>query len=362
MAFYTESNVGWHIMIHFLFFFSKKIKNWIVCPSAFARSLLKYIHFIPDKIYLKMLYRVMVKQKLDIRNPQTFNEKIQWLKLYDRKPEYTQMVDKFAVREYIANRIGEEYLIPLLGTWDSFNAIDFDELPNQFVLKCTHNSGGVIICKNKDNLNINDVHKKMKLWLKKNYYYTGREFSYKYIKPRIIAEQYMVDESGTDLKDYKIQCFNGEPKIIQVDFDRFTNEHKRNFYSPEWEYQPFSLLYPTHPEIQIKKPESLILMLFLAEKLSQNIPYLRVDLYSIRQRIYFGELTFYHGSGYEKFDPPEWNRVFGDWLVLGGGGGGPPPAPSTLANHQKLYTLQADQTSHNHFHDKMLTHQNIFFA
>jgi hypothetical protein len=248
--------------------------------------------------------------------PQTFNDKLQWLKLYDRKPEYVQMVDKYEVRKYIADKIGEKYLISLIGVWDKFDDINFNDLPDQFVLKCTHNSGGIIICRDKRCFNMQYARRKMKSWLGHNFYYYGREWPYKNVKPRIIAEKYMADESGIELKDYKIHCFHGEPKIIQVDFGRFTNRHKRNFYSLAWEYQPFSLLYPTHQETKIKKPESLIVMLQLAKKLSQNIPYIRVDLYSIMQEIYFGELTFYHGSGYEKFNPPEWNKVFGDWLVL----------------------------------------------
>jgi hypothetical protein len=227
--------------------FLYKIKTWILHPSRFILSIWGHLYFIPDKLYLKVLFRLRIKEKLDLKSPKTFNEKIQWLKLYDRKPEYTQRVDKYEVRKYIADKTGEEYLIPLLGVWDRFEDIDFNNFPDQFVLKCTHDSGGVIICKNKNMFNIEEVKKKMRHFVRRNYYYGSKEWPYKDIKPRIIAEKYMVDESGTELKDYKIQCFNGEPKIIQVDFDRFTDNHKRNFYSANWEYQPFSLLYPTYP-------------------------------------------------------------------------------------------------------------------
>jgi hypothetical protein len=272
-------------------------------------------------MYLKMQYRLRCKKTLNLKQPKTFNEKIQWLKLYDRKPEYTRMVDKYEVRRYISDTIGEEYLIPLLGIWDKPDDIDFGKLPDRFVLKCSHDSGSVVICKNKNKFDITGAKKKLDGFLKRKYYYHGREYPYKNIKGRIIAEKYMVDESGVELKDYKLQCFNGEPKIIQVDFDRFSEKHKRNFYSLDWVYQPFSLLYPTYPEKIIPKPQSLGLMLSLAKELSQGIPYVRVDFYSIEKKIYFGELTFYHGSGYEKFDPPEWDSILGSWINT------PPPPP-----------------------------------
>jgi hypothetical protein len=293
-----------------------KLKNWILNPSSFLDSLISHLHFIPDTIYLKMRYRIICKKRLNINSPETFNEKIQWLKLYDRNPEYTQMVDKYAVRTYITDKIGEAYLIPLLGIWDKPDDIDFENLPKQFVLKCTHDSGGIIICKDKGKFDIRKAKKELKRCLKRNYYYGGREYPYKDVKPRIIAEKYMVDESGTELKDYKVQCFDGEPKIIQVDFDRFGKVHKRNFYSLEWKYQPFSLLYPTFPEIEIKRPDRLDLMLSLAHELSRGIPYIRVDFYSIEKKLYVGELTFHHGSGYEKFDPPEWNTILGSWMSI----------------------------------------------
>jgi hypothetical protein len=300
-----------------------KLINYMLHPHLILRYVwAHFFDFVSDRCFLTVNYFLYWGKKINLRPlPQTFNEKLQWLKLYDRKPEYVQMVDKYEVRSYVADKIGKEHLISLLGVWDRFEDIDFDGLPDQFVLKCTHNSGGIIICRDKRCFNMPYARRKMKSWLGHNYYYYGREWPYKNVKPRIIAEKYMVDESGTELKDYKVHCFYGEPKIIQVDFDRFTNRHKRNFYTLSWEYQPFSLLYPTHPEIAIKKPKSLTVMLEFAKKLSQNIPYIRVDLYSIMQEIYFGELTFYHGGGCEKFDPPEWNTFFGDWLVL------PPPPP-----------------------------------
>jgi hypothetical protein len=253
--------------------------------------------------------------RLDLKSPETFNEKLQWIKLYDRKPEYTQMADKYEVRKIISQKIGGEYLIPLLGVWDKFDDIDFDKLPNQFVLKCNHDSGSLVICKDKASLNIKQAKKIIEKCLKQNYYYYGRQWVYKDITPRIIAEKYMTDESGSELKDYKVFCFNGEPKIIQVDFNRFT-DHKRNFYSIDWEYQSFAVLFPTDEHIFIQKPKDLGLLLNLSRKLSDGIAQLRCDFYIINEKIYFGELTFYHGDGYEKFTPPEWDRKLGDWIAL----------------------------------------------
>lgn len=242
-------------------------------------------------------------EKLDLKNPRTFNEKLQWLKLHDRKPEYTKMVDKYEVRKYIKKKIGEQYLIPLVGgPWDTFDDIDFSKLPDQFVLKCTHDSGSVAICKDKKAFDIEVVRKKFNRALKGNFFYGGREWPYKNVKPRIIAEKYMADESGTELKDYKIFNFNGIPKIIQVDYNRFVR-HKRNLYSTDWKYMDVAIKYETDPNIEICKPAKLDEMLGMAQSLSQNIPHIRTDFYSIGDKIYFGELTFYHESGFGKFMP-----------------------------------------------------------
>ncbi|GHV12247.1 glycosyl transferase [Fibrobacterales bacterium] len=244
-------------------------------------------NWMPDSLYLKILYRIEVGYWPNLSNPQTFNEKLQWLKIHDRKPEYTQFVDKYEVRKHIAETIGEEYLIPLLGVWDKFDDIDFSKLPEQFVLKCTHDSGGLVICKDKSNLDIKRAKKKIERCLKKNYYWDGREWPYKSVKSRIIAEKYMVDESETELKDYKIFCFDGESKIIQVDFDRFV-EHKRNLYDTEWNLCDFTLLYKNGKQKQIPKPAQLEKMLEFAKTLSKNIPFVRVDFYCINNDIRWG--------------------------------------------------------------------------
>ncbi len=275
---------------------------------------------IPDKLYLQTRYRRIVGEKLNLKNPRTFNEKLQWLKLYDRKPIYTTMVDKYAAKKYVADIIGKEHIIPALGVWNHFDEIDFDGLPNQFVLKCTHDSASVVICKDKQSLNQKATKEKLERSLKRNYYFAGREWPYKNVKPRILAEKYMEDESGSELKDYKIFCFNGEPRLIQVDYNRFSG-HKRNLYDTDWNYLEMMLEYPADPSKQIPRPERLEDMLFMARKLSDGMIFARVDFYSKDEEIYFGEITFYPGSGIEKFVPENWDMELGNWIKLPGGGG-----------------------------------------
>ena len=264
--------------------------------------------FIEKKFFLRM------NKKLNLNNPQTFNEKLQWLKLYDRNPEYTKMVDKYEAKKYVANIIGEEYIIPTLGVYDKFEDINFATLPNQFVIKCTHDSGGLIICKDKTKLNIKEARKKINKSLKRNYFYTGREWPYKNVKPRIIIEKYMVDESKKELKDYKFFCFNGEPKLLFVAKDRpFAT--KFNYYDMNFKKLPFKQHYENFNDY-IEKPKGFEKMIELSKKLSKDIPHVRVDFYDINGKVYFGELTFYHFSGFEKFEPEEWDKILGDMLKL----------------------------------------------
>ncbi|MGO1469477.1 MAG: ATP-grasp fold amidoligase family protein [Tissierella sp.] len=270
---------------------------------------------IPDKLYLKLQYRHHFNKKLNLKGPKNFNEKIQWLKLNDRKPEYVNYVDKYEVRKYIKDTIGDEYLIPLIGVYDSVEQIDWISLPDSFVLKCTHGSSSNIICKNKADLDIEAAKIMLNRWLSSNWFWYGREWPYKNVKPRIVCEKYMVDESNVELKDYKIFCFNGEPKLIQVDFNRFEH-HQRNIYDINWDYIEASIKYPTNPDTIIKKPVKLDEMLEISKKLSAGIPHVRVDLYSIEESIYFGELTFHHGSGYEKIKPESLNNAMGEWIDL----------------------------------------------
>lgn len=254
------------------------------------------LRFIPDKYYLKKWYKFKTGKELNLKNPQSFNEKLQWLKLYDRNPNYSKMVDKYEVRQYIKEKIGEEHLIPLVGgPWKNFEDIDFTKLPDQFVLKCTHDSGSVEICKNKKEFDIEKVRKKFNYTLKRNYYYYGREWPYKNVKPRIIAEKYLLDDSGIEPKDYKIFNFNGEPHIIQVDLDRFVN-HRHNYYTTKWEFLDMYIDDPNDPNVIIECPPELDELLRLARQLSKGIPHLRTDFYIMKGKILFGELTFYHAG------------------------------------------------------------------
>ena len=271
-----------------------------------------------DESYLRIFYRLSMNKKLDLSNPQTFNEKLQWLKLHDHRPEYTMMVDKYKVRKYIADKLGEKYLIPLLGVWDNPDEIDFDVLPNQFVLKCNHNSGlGMCICKDKESLDINRIKKNLKKGFKQNYYKYGREWPYKSVSRKIIAEKYMIDESGEELKDYKIHCFNGEPKFILVCSERFSDSGlKENFYDIDWNL--LNMRRPGHSNTiyPIEKPECLNEMLVLAKKLSKNMTFVRIDFYVINKHIYFGEITFYPATGMENFEPVDWDYRLGSLIDL----------------------------------------------
>ena len=270
---------------------------------------------IPDSIYIQVLYYKLLGKKLNLTNPTTFNEKLQWLKLYDHNPEYTTMVDKYSAKKWVADRIGEEYIIPTLGVWNSFDEIDFDKLPDQFVLKCTHDSGGIVICKDKSSFNIEAAAEKLNHALKMNFYLISREWPYKNVPPRIIAEPYVLDESGVELKDYKIFCFNGKARYIEVDFNRFV-DHKLNTYDFDWNPLNFCDKSKNDYSADIKKPTRLADMKRIAEELSEGTKFLRVDFYSIYDQIYVGELTLYPGSGFILFDPPETDLNLGKILDL----------------------------------------------
>lgn len=270
-----------------------------------------------DDKYLKKMYRGVMGKKLNLEIPQTFNEKLQWLKLYHRKPEYTVMVDKYLVRDYIAKKIGEEYLIPLIGVWDTPEDIDFDQLPDRFVLKCNHNSGlGMYICKDKSKMDIQKVRAELTKGLRQDYYLTAREWPYKNVPRKIIAEQYMEDTETSELRDYKFMCFDGKVKCTFVCSDRFSEKGLHvTFFDRDWNVMPFERSYPSVKQ-GVSKPHSYDKMLELAEILSQNIPFVRVDFYEVNGRIYFGELTFFPGTGMESFQPEEWDYTLGSWIRL----------------------------------------------
>ena len=286
------------------------------------RKLIKFLVYKtariwPDELYLKMLFPLRVGYKLNLKCPRTFNEKLQWLKLHNRKNIYTRMVDKVDAKEYVADIIGEKYIIPTLGVYDSVDEIDFNALPKQFVLKCTHDSGGIVICSDKSKLDIEGAKRKLRYGMNVNYYYQNREWPYLNIKPRIIAEQYMVDESGYELKDYKFFCFDGKVELLFIASDRSSKieETKFDFFDAEFNHLPFTNGHPNASK-KILKPKGFEEMKEIAAKLSKGHPHLRVDLYDINGQIYFGELTFYHWSGMTPFVPVEWDYKLGEIIKL----------------------------------------------
>ena len=279
-----------------------KIIKYIKKPSNVLLYLMNknFFKWIPDEKYIKIKYKLEMNQKFNLKEPRTFNEKLQWLKLYDRKPEYTKMVDKYEAKKYVANIIGKKYIIPTLGVWDKFEDIDFTKLPNQFVLKPTHASGNVFICKNKDEIDYKKLKKTVQKWLKRNYYLVHREWPYKNVKPRIIAEEYMEDQIG-ELIDYKVYAFNGQCDYVMVCFDRIKGETKFIYYDKNWnikkEFSKDGIKYGD--TIKIEKPKNLGKMFEFAEILSKNIPFVRVDFYESNGNLYLGELTFYPSAGFD---------------------------------------------------------------
>lgn len=272
---------------------------------------------LSDKAYLDLVFVSVFGKKINWASPKTFNEKLQWLKLYNRCPEFTSMVDKFAVKQYVAEKIGQEYIIPTLGVWDSFDEIDFDKLPDKFVLKCTHDSGSVIVCRDKNKFDFTKAESRIKSCLKKSLFWYGREWPYKNVKPRIIAEQYLEDEFSKELSDYKFYCFNGEPKMLYVSRGLENHETARiSFVTMDWKQAPVKRNDFESFEELPPKPESFDLMVEYSKKLSKDIPFLRVDFYDINGHLYFGELTFFPGAGFTVLEPKEWDATFGNWITL----------------------------------------------
>ena len=271
-----------------------------------------------DKLYLKMLYRIRMGKPLNLNDPQTFTEKIQWLKLYNRKPEHTTMVDKNAVKDYVAKRIGEEYIIPTIGVWNRPEDIDFSTLPERFILKTTHGGGGggISICRGKATFNKEEALAHLRQSLKQNIYSVYKEWPYKNVPHRIIAEEYVEDTTLKELRDYKFYCFNGKCRCFKVDYDRFI-EHHANYYDLNCNILPFGeTAFPPQYDKHIELPQNLNKMMELAEKLSEKEPFLRVDFYNVDGNIYFGELTFFPFSGLSKFTSEEWNKKLGEWIEL----------------------------------------------
>lgn len=278
---------------------------------------------IPDKWWIQIKYRRSFGRWANLKKPQTYNEKLNWIKLYDRKPEYTVMVDKYEAKKWISDKIGEEYVIPILGgPWDSFDEINFSLLPNQFVLKTTHDCGGVVICKDKKTFDKKYAKRFLNEHLKNNYYLTIREWPYKNVKHRIFAEAYMKDDTlnanqKEQLTDYKFFCFNGEAKAMFIATDRTdkSTDTKFDFFDMDFNHLPIVQGHP-NADILHKKPIMFDKMRELAEKLSKGIPQIRVDFYEVNGQVYVGELTFFHFGGTVPFKPEEWDYIFGSWINL----------------------------------------------
>lgn len=294
----------------------KKIIQYIKNPYKFINYLgvKGKLNFIPDDIYLKLIYRARVGKKLNLKNPQTLTEKMQWQKLYDRKEIYHNYVDKFLVREIIKKKLGEEYLIPLIKVYDNQEQIDWDELPEKFVLKATHTSGDVIVCDDKSKLDINKSKEIISRWFKRDYYPVSREWPYKGLKPRVVCEEFL-SENGNVPLDYKIMCFNGKPETIEVNKGRFIN-HTIEIYDTEWnklnvytdDYGFVDTLTP--------KPDKLDEILCVARRLSEGLMQCRIDLYYVNDRIYFSEITFFSGAGFDSYKPESFDKYLSDKFII----------------------------------------------
>ena len=282
-----------------------------------AHALNRLVYVLPDKWYLFFRFKNRVGYWPHLNHPRTFNEKLPWLKLHDKRSEYTQMVDKVDAKKYVASIIGDKYIIPTLGVWNSVDEIEWDKLPNQFVIKVSSDSGGIVVCKDKQTLDIKKTKEKLTNGWGKNYYVHNKEYPYRDLTPRIIAEEYKEDESGYELRDYKIFCFNGEPKILFVASDRQKagEDTKFDFFDLNWNHLPFTNGHPNSKE-HIAKPKNFEEMLEIAKKLSVGIPQVRIDLYNCNGQIYFGEITFFHWSGMTAFDPIEWDFKLGKMIKL----------------------------------------------
>lgn len=300
------------------------LKKFIRNPGLIFKSLghREFLNWIPDSLYLKISYYISTSKRLRLKDPKTFNEKLQWLKLYYRKPIMTKCVDKYEVRAFIMEKIGAEYLIPLVGgPWKRFDEIDFDKLPEQFVLKCTHDSGGLVICRDKSKLDIQKTRQKIEKCLRHNYFWGGREWPYKDIKPHIIAEKYMEDHAETSdssgLVDYKFYCFNGQPQFLYISkgLENHASAHI-SFLTLEWEFAPFRRDDYAPFETLPKRPDNFTEMLQLCKVLASDFPFVRVDLYEIDGKVYFSELTFSPCSGFMPFNEEKYDLEIGQMIDL----------------------------------------------
>lgn len=273
-------------------------------------------HILPTKAYLSLKYRVIFGRWIDWKNPKSYTEKLQWLKVYGYKPEYSTMVDKVQVKEYVRNILGDSYIIPTLATWKSVDDIDFSSLPASFVLKCNHDSGMAIVCKDIANFNEHDAKEKLSAAFSKNYYLMGRETPYKFVQRQILAEALLQRKDGGEIKDYKFLCFDGEPKIFKMDFGR-SSVHHANFYDMDKNLLPFGMINcPPDPSVELDLPSNFDDMIEVVKKLCKGIPFVRIDLYNVDGQIYFGEITFYPSAGLVRFTDPEWDEKLGNMISL----------------------------------------------
>lgn len=290
------------------------LKMLIKEPSLFIERLMYYLG--TDKQYIKYKFKNNMGYFPNLKNPRTYNEKLQWLKLYDRKSIYTTMVDKYAVKKYVAERIGFQYIIPTLGVWDSFDEIDFDSLPNKFVLKCTHDSGGLVICNDKSKIDIEATKAKINNSISTNFYKQCREWPYKNVPRRIIAEEYMEDSKTKELRDYKFFCFDGNVKWLFIASDRQNhNEPYFDFFDDDFKHLSLKHGHPNAPVLP-SKPLCFEEMKTIAKTLSMGFPHVRVDFYEVNGKVYFGEMTFFHHAGMVEFEPQEWDYIFGEMINL----------------------------------------------
>lgn len=297
----------------------RKISTFLHDPRIILEKIIFSLRpLVTDVVYLKLLFLYRLGYSLDLRHPQTYSQKLQWIKLFDHNPLYTRMVDKFEVKDYVRKLIGDIYVIPNYGIWDSPEQIDWERLPNQFIIKTTHGcaSAGNIICKDKKLLDKTAVVKKIRKALKQNTYSKYLEWPYKNIRPRILAEQLLIDHESVTPKDYKFYCFNGVPKVVVIASERYVADHTYfDYFDMNGNHLPFTQggkNNPCTPEL----PTTFEEMKSIAALLSKGIPQVRVDLYSVNGKVYFGEMTFFDSSGFARFEPIEWDYTFGGWITL----------------------------------------------
>lgn len=286
----------------------------IIKDRELRLKIINLLAFIPNKPYLKMVYKIKTGKKLNLDDPKTFCDKLNWLKLNNIHPEYTDLVDKVKVREYVNNIMGRDMFFPLYGTWDHYSDIDFDKLPDKFVLKCNHDSASVNVIKDKSRMNHKELEKFYEGRLKINPYNMGREYPYKDVKPKIIAEKFMVPDGENDINDYKFFCFDGKPELMFVATDR-SEDCRFDFYDMDFNHLDIENIHPNSDK-PIAKPEKFEEMKELAAKLTQGFKFVRLDLYEINGEIYFGEYTFFHAGGFWPFYPEKYEKIFGDLINL----------------------------------------------